>query len=232
MMMFASPESAGAEQLAQPRVWVVKWVDYTSKYGLGYLLSDGSVGVHFTDLTKIVMSSDGVHFEYVPDLPHDQRPRDPATGRRIVPPQAHTVDSYPADLKKKVTLLVHFRGYLLEHWRKATEDGSALPADVTSVATGSGASGLVFMKRWLHTDHAAVFRLSDRTVQAAFFDGSSVVLSPDAASVIFTDKRGERSAHPLASVMTSGRRDVVKRLRYVRDLLARLVNPPGAAGAD
>ena len=31
-----------------------KWIDYTSKYGLGYVLSDGSIGVFFNDATKIV----------------------------------------------------------------------------------------------------------------------------------------------------------------------------------
>ena len=30
-------------------VWVRKWVDYSNKYGLGYQLSDGSVGVLFND---------------------------------------------------------------------------------------------------------------------------------------------------------------------------------------
>jgi len=32
-----------------------KWIDYTSKYGLGYVLSDGAVGVFFNDATKIIL---------------------------------------------------------------------------------------------------------------------------------------------------------------------------------
>ena len=35
-------------------VFVKKWVDYSSKYGLGYLLSNGSTGVYFNDSTKMV----------------------------------------------------------------------------------------------------------------------------------------------------------------------------------
>ena len=41
------------------QVWVTKWVDYSSKYGLGYLLSDLSAGVFFNDSTKIVSESSG-----------------------------------------------------------------------------------------------------------------------------------------------------------------------------
>ena len=38
-------------------IWVSKWVDYSSKYGLGYLLSNGSTGVFFNDATKIILNS-------------------------------------------------------------------------------------------------------------------------------------------------------------------------------
>jgi len=45
-------------------VWVKKWVDYSSKYGLGYLLSNTSTGVFFNDSTKIVIDPDGNKFYY------------------------------------------------------------------------------------------------------------------------------------------------------------------------
>jgi polo-like kinase 1 len=40
-------------------VHVKKWVDYSTKYGLGYLLSDGSTGVYFNDSTKIIVDKNG-----------------------------------------------------------------------------------------------------------------------------------------------------------------------------
>jgi hypothetical protein len=36
-----------------PIAWVNKWIDYSSKYGLGYQLSNGVIGVHFNDNTKM-----------------------------------------------------------------------------------------------------------------------------------------------------------------------------------
>lgn len=42
-----------------------KWVDYSTKYGLGYLLSDGSTGVYFNDSTKIIVDKNGENFEYI-----------------------------------------------------------------------------------------------------------------------------------------------------------------------
>ena len=45
-------------------VWVKKWVDYSSKYGLGYLLSSNATGVFFNDSTKIVLDTDQHKFFY------------------------------------------------------------------------------------------------------------------------------------------------------------------------
>lgn len=45
----------GPREIAGPSIWVKKWVDYSSKYGLGYLLSNGASGVFFNDSTKIVL---------------------------------------------------------------------------------------------------------------------------------------------------------------------------------
>ena len=41
------------------------YVDYSTKYGLGYLLSNGSSGVLFNDTTKIILDSKGIYFEYI-----------------------------------------------------------------------------------------------------------------------------------------------------------------------
>ena len=44
--------------LPEAKVFIVSWVDYCNKYGMGYALTDGSVGVHFNDTTTIVLSAD------------------------------------------------------------------------------------------------------------------------------------------------------------------------------
>lgn len=39
-------------------LFVTKWIDYSNKYGLGFQLSDKSVGVLFNDNTKISYTHD------------------------------------------------------------------------------------------------------------------------------------------------------------------------------
>jgi len=47
-------------------------VDYSSKYGLGYLLSNGSTGVFFNDSSKIILDAKAVNFEYMERRPSDK----------------------------------------------------------------------------------------------------------------------------------------------------------------
>jgi len=85
-------------KLIQPReaeVWVKKWVDYSTKYGLGYYLSNEATGVFFNDSTKIVLDPNGHHFDYM-----ERRSSD----RQDVGVE-HTLTEYPKELQKKVTLL-------------------------------------------------------------------------------------------------------------------------------
>ena len=81
-----------------------KWVDYSTKYGLGYLLSDGSTGVYFNDSTKIIVDKNGDNFQYI----------EKKQGDRADTNTSYKLSEYPAEreLQKKVTLLQHFRNYL------------------------------------------------------------------------------------------------------------------------
>lgn len=56
--VFRTPEDM--LPLPDERIFIVSWVDYCNKYGMGYALTDGSVGVHFNDSTTLVLSPDKV----------------------------------------------------------------------------------------------------------------------------------------------------------------------------
>lgn len=43
-----------------------KWVDYSSKYGLGFCLSDQTEGTYFNDSVKIVSDEGSKSFSVIP----------------------------------------------------------------------------------------------------------------------------------------------------------------------
>ena len=58
--VFGDPHQ-GNLPIPDEKVFIVSWVDYCNKYGMGYALTDGSVGVHFNDSTTLVLSPDKVY---------------------------------------------------------------------------------------------------------------------------------------------------------------------------
>lgn len=54
--LFRDPQQDRA--LPEAKVFIVSWVDFSHKYGMGYALTDGSVGVRYNDSTSIVVSPD------------------------------------------------------------------------------------------------------------------------------------------------------------------------------
>ena len=272
-------------------VWVVRYVDYTSKYGLGFLLNTGSVGVYFNDSTKIILSANGEIFQYF------ERKRQEGTGagnhavfEQIT--QTHSIHLYPIELQKKVTLLIHFRNYLTDETTQIDSTGKTsnpnmnnadgtnngmeeimkirLPVDanminaasasvkygtnsatyipskhavpltssvksikndqnnilntsvespansssnchhlspnigITATVDSEGNMEMIYLKKWVRTRHAILFRLSNRTVQVVFFDRSEVLLSSEARVITYVNKQGERSEHSLSDVLQTG----------------------------
>lgn len=205
----------------RPAVWVSAWLDYSEKYGMAYLLSNGSVGVFFNDTTKIILASNGENFEYVERASSKQdseghNQKDKRTPQR----QRYTMTDYPQDLKKKVTLLRHFKGFLFEEQRKKE---SVSEEETACLAAGSNTEDMPFVKKWVRTRHAILFRLSNRTVQVNFKDKTSIVLSAEAPLITYLDQSGNRTHHVLATILNEGRPDISRRLRYTKDILHQLI---------
>mmetsp|Transcript_25403 Transcript_25403/g.44891 ORF Transcript_25403/g.44891 Transcript_25403/m.44891 type:complete len:604 (-) Transcript_25403:145-1956(-) len=202
-------------QPARPEIWVTKWVDYASKYGVGYVLSDGSIGVHFNDSTKIILVPNGTHFDYVTRRTKE-KPEERAT---------YSWEGFPEDLKKKVTLLRHFKNYMmtdiLERKDGASAGESSLKvAKLSNKAKVVSAPGQVpFVKKWTRNKHAIMFQLSNKTVQVIFFDKTEAVLSSRSHTVTYVDKKGQVQAYPLTNVLDVPNAELAKRLKYTKDIL-------------
>ena len=190
-------------------LWVKKWVDYSSKYGLGYLLSNGATGVFFNDSTKIYLSPKGQQLCYIERKGTDKQD--------VL--QYLSLQDYPKDLQKKVTLLQHFRSYLEGDVKDETGGGAA-----------ELASPPVYVKKWMRTRHAIMFRLSNKIVQVNFQDHTEIILSSESKMVTYVNKQGERETFPLASALESTNLEMSKRLKYTKDILSHLLNNGGGTG--
>ncbi|ORY30724.1 Pkinase-domain-containing protein [Rhizoclosmatium globosum] len=194
------------DESPHPDVFIIKWIDYSNKYGLGYELQDGSIGVYFNDSTSLLMSSDQVHIEY---LYYESGAEGTRMHRR-----PYTMTTYPTDLQKKVTLLKHFAGYMQEKlYQNVKED----------IHTSPRTSDLIFLTKYLKTKHGVVFRLSNQIVQINLFDHTKLILSQNAQLITYIDKNREMTTRTVESFLARKEREVVDRIVYAKDILEQMI---------
>mmetsp|Transcript_4690 Transcript_4690/g.3875 ORF Transcript_4690/g.3875 Transcript_4690/m.3875 type:complete len:175 (-) Transcript_4690:528-1052(-) len=129
----------------------------------------------------------------------------------------HNLNEYPKELHKKVTLLHHFKSYLEGDARGTT------PTNESEVGT-------VYVKKWMKTRHAIMFRLSNKIVQVNFTDKTEIILSSENKLVTYVNKKGERSNYPLATALESSNTEMAKRLKYTKEILTHMLNNGGNNG--
>ena len=85
-------------------------------------------------------------------------------------------------------------------------------------------TSLVYVKKWVRTRHAILFRLSHHTVQVMFLDNTEVILSSEARIITFADKSGNRRTYAVGEIVKEPRSDITKRLKYTKDILRQLIS--------
>ena len=185
---------------------VKKWIDYSSKYGLGYILSNGHVGVYFNDSTKIIYKPNGANFIYIE--------RNNIEKTEIITPHLFS-EEFSKDLNKKVILLQHFKAYLLEENKNTPVERKE--------SENIDEKHYVYVKKWMKTKHAILFRLSNKIVQVSFLDQTEIILSSETKIVTYMDKKGQLTTYPLSTALDSSNYEMTKRLKYTKQILMHML---------
>jgi len=180
-------------------IFVRKWVE-SEKYGLGYVLSDDNVGVYCNDKTKIIYKPNGINFIYIENKTHT----------------SHLfTEELNKDLKEKLNLLKNFKGYLFEETKDETKD--------YVLEGGINIRQFIYVKKFVRTKHAILFRLSNLNVQINFNDNTEIILSKENKMVTYISKKKVISHYPLTIALDSNNKEMTKRLKYTKKILMRML---------
>ena len=199
-------ESAVRPRSAPPMTSVLRYVEL-SMYGLGYLMTNGVIGVKFNDLTWISWPLNGSYFCY---FERSAEATYPLMGNK-----------YPPALSKKVRLLDTFKQELL----KGFDDLQQLPEpSPTLLSSRVRFADLDWVRKSYKANCAMFFRMGGGTVQCKFYDQSDLVFSCATHTFHFTSKYGVREVTTMDEVISNKRQDVYKRVVYLNNLLKDFID--------
>jgi len=77
----------------------------------------------------------------------------------------------------------------------------------------------IYVKQWLKTKHAIMFRLSNKIFQVNFFDNSQILLNTEEKTVLFTSKKGAKTYETLAKALQAKDSEMARRIKYTKEIL-------------
>ncbi|TKR94140.1 hypothetical protein L596_008467 [Steinernema carpocapsae] len=188
---------------AMPIFWISKWVDFSDKFGLGYMLNDDRTGALFKDETKLMANAAGEQIQYVDHQGVEQ---------------FYVAQNVPEQLKKKMTLLKYFRTYMTANLRNAGAN--------TVVRAGDELERLPVVRIWRRMNEAIAFHLSNGTLQTNFFeDHEKFILCPLMSAITCITKNGEMFTITTQKMAEHGfSRELFNRLQAIKSVIENILS--------
>ncbi|EAX92585.1 CAMK family protein kinase [Trichomonas vaginalis G3] len=138
-------------EATMPRYCVSRFCDHAEKYGLGYLLIDGTIGACFNDSSRMIMDPHEEFVQYWPDY------------QTFFP---EILSPHDTKYSKKLLLIRKFSENL-----KTNRSMFQLPTNKYKSNIP-----LKHVKYWIRTDYATLFRMENRDIQVNFTDKIKIVI--------------------------------------------------------
>ena len=200
---------------------VKKYVDFSSKHGLGYLLYNGFYGVVFNDKSKIVLNPSTNYLFYI-------------EGKKVNNQEillSYNINDYPNSLKEKVSSLQYFRKYLeednssninkIKKNKKEKKDKKFMMKKENKIKLDE--KKMIYIDTWFKTEDAFLFRFSNKMLQAYFMDKTEMILSFEKKIVIYVNEMGENSAYSLENNLEDSNQEITKKLKYIKDTITYIL---------
>ncbi|ETO16396.1 POLO box duplicated region family protein, partial [Reticulomyxa filosa] len=204
---------------------VLCWTDsHAKKYGVGYLLSNKCVGAYFADSSSMILCPDKTTVFFMEsasgtDCHANSRN---ATERKQIPMQEISVHNCPSYLNKKLTLLLHFRNYLNQKCQDNNDKENQSKKDFVNTQNCFHRDNIVFVRRWMKTKHATVFRFNNKTIHVIFVDDTQLLFLSSSKAIAYTDKNKRKHLMSWNQALNSQSKEFEKRLDYTQKLIQRV----------
>lgn len=161
----STDEKVLIEPALQP-IWVAQWTVH-EKVGLGFRLTDQSVGVHLNNSTNMIL------------LPNGNDMKSIKNGTMV----SYKLDDSPPECFTNTTLFTFLKLQLGE-----TRTEPLLKTEGAPISEHP-----TYVKKWNRSTGSTEFHLSNESVQISFLDQHSVLLCPYQATITLIEKKTSRT---------------------------------------
>ncbi|XP_067934178.1 serine/threonine-protein kinase PLK1-like [Watersipora subatra] len=187
-------------------VWITKWVDYSHKFGFGFLLSNNLYGACFKDHLTITINGKGSHVAL----------QDPT--------QPETICCETEKLPEQYERRLHVMKYFVKYMDATLIKGG----DAKEQKSNTDLLKSTFIFRWMRTKDSIIMVLNNGTVQVNWVaDHTKLAVSKIGRDykIMYINKRRQSSIYNLKDLVNcSASSEIRMRLKYIGVILSKLLN--------
>uniref|UniRef100_A0A0N5BIZ2 polo kinase n=1 Tax=Strongyloides papillosus TaxID=174720 RepID=A0A0N5BIZ2_STREA len=187
------------EGIRRPKHFVARWVDNSKNYGLGYQLSDSSVGVLFIDNSCLVVDGAMENFQYID-----------RNGAR----EYFEYDKCPTELGSRFKLLEYFKNYMETYLIAVQPSEEQEGIKVVD-------KGIPILLKWGRNDRCICFILLNGVLQVNFLEEhTKVIISVPTKSLSIIDKDNKLKTYSYRGLV-NGRMDefMKEKMSYIKKIV-------------
>ena len=210
------------KNLKKSEICVKKWNDYSSKYGLGYLLTNGNYGVFFNDKSKIILNPKTNHFYFLK--------RNDKGEEEILSYYINDLN-YSDEIKKNLIILDQFKERIdisnsINKEKKEkdiieSQKEEEKKVEKEEIINEEDEKPFIHIKKWKKSNHAVFFRLSNKVVQSYFKDDTQIIFD-DEKTFTYVNKKGERLQYDRDLKSTD--KGLIKKYNYHKNFMNHLLD--------
>ena len=179
---------------------IKKFIDLSDKCGMGYLLTNDDIGIYFNDNTKMIKIKNTNNFVYINEQ-----------GEQIIYHLKKSKLDY--ELKTKVNALILF--YREFNKNSINKKGSDKNQKIHKENPD------LFVKKWIKSQYAYFFLLSNDKVQIIFEDKSQIIFDFFQKKICFINKMKENSIYNIENTRFENE-SIEQKVKYVKRILKKI----------
>ena len=207
---------------------ISRYFDYNSKFGFVYFINNTHIGICFNDYSNILrhMVKDANEADLANTNNYDYiyLEKDAQSSQNF---DEIELENYLAskntskDIIKKFDIFKHIVNKHLNDFEKVKKEkyiNNAMTYNNDSVM-----NKLFFVKKFLISKNAVLFRLSNKLIQIFFNDGTEIIFSTETSDFVYKSKKGEETQESIQNAMNGDDNDVIKKIKNAKNMLIYFV---------
>ena len=201
---------------------ISKYFDYSSKFGFVYFINNTHIGICFNDYSNIIKSvpesikeqSEYLYYE------KDEQPYTPLNSKELENYLKN--ENTSRDIKKKFEIFER----IVEKHQKDFDKIRDLKKDYIPINynnNNEATNKIFFIKKFLISKNAVLFRLSNKLIQIFFNDDTEVSFSTETTKFLYINHDGMEINRDIQDAINGNDKDLINKIKISKNLLIYFV---------